>query len=153
MKEGFPQSNENQENEQLLRDAEYVINAMWEKAMDVNDLPLGVDLSYQAWSEDLERRKSDFARVLFNKARESAGEEKFRSARTLKILLKLLGDLDRQEILKELMTTDEAVQELVRSAEEQVGSEQTKPERVKGRIQKTIDRILMRDDDFDERLK
>ncbi len=153
MKEGFEQPNEQQEDERLLSDAEWVIHSMWNKAMDVNDLPLSVDLSYQAWTEDLERRKNDFARVLFNKARESVGEEKFRSARTLKLLLKLLGDSDRQEILKELMTTDETVQELVRSAEEQVGLKQTKPERVKGRIQKTIDRILMRDDDFDERMK
>lgn len=153
MKEGSPQSSENQENEQLLRDAEYVIKAMWKKAMDVNDLPLSVDSSYQAWSEDLERRKNDFARVLFNKARESSGEEKFRSARTLKLLIKLLGNQDRREVLKELMTTNEAVQELVRSAEEQVTSKQTKPERIKGKFRKTIDRILMRDDDFDEGLK
>mgnify|MGYP001559055733 CR=1 FL=1 len=153
MKEGFPQSNESQENEQLLRDAEHVINAMWNKAMDVNDLPLSVDLSYQAWSEDLERRKNDFARVLFNKARESAGEEKFRSARTLKLLFKLLGDSDRQEILKELMTTDETVQELVQSAEEQGGLEQAKPEHIKGKVRKAIDPILMRDDDFHKRLK
>lgn len=153
MKEGFPQPNENQENEQLLHDAEYVINAMWKKAMDVNDLPLSVDPSYQAWSEDLERRKNDFARALFSKARESTGEEKFRSARTLKLLLKLLGNFERQEILKELMTTDETVQELVRSAEEQITAKQAKPERIKGKIRKTIDRILMRDDDFDNRLK
>lgn len=153
MREGFPQPNDNQENERLLSDAEYVINSMWKKAMDVNDLPLSVDSSYQAWSEDLEKRKNDFARVLFEKARASSGEEKFRAARTLKLLVKLLGGSVSQAILKELMTTSEAVQELVRNAEEQVSSKQTKPERVKGKIRKTIDRILMRDDDFDERLK
>ena len=71
MKEGFLQPNENQENERLLSDAEWVINSMWKKAMDINDLPLSVDSSYQAWTEDLKRRKNDFARVLFKDARES----------------------------------------------------------------------------------
>lgn len=147
MKEGFPQTNENQENERLLSDAEYVINSMWKKVMDADDLPLSADLSYQAWSEDLERRKNDFARILFNTARKSSGEEKFRAARTLKLLLKLLGDSARQEILKELMTTSETVQELVKNAEEQVSSKQTKPERIKGKVRRVIDRILLRDDD------
>lgn len=145
--------NENKKDEQLLRDAEYVINAMWRKAMDTDDLPLDTDLSYRAWSEDLERRKNNFARVLFNKARESDGEEKFRSARTLKLLMKLLGEPDKQEILKELMTTNEAVQELVQSAEKQVISEQTKIEQIKGKIEKIIKKILMQDDDFDKGLK
>lgn len=153
MKERFEQFDVQQEDEQLAHDAEWVIHSMWKKAMDVNDLPLSVDASYQAWSEDLDRRKSDFARVLFKKARESSGEEKFRSAQTLKLLLKLIGDSDKQKILKELMTTNEAVQELVRGAEEHIRSKQTKPERIKSKMRKTIDRILMRDDDFDERMK
>jgi hypothetical protein len=122
MKEKFPLESRNNENERILKDAEYVINAMWEKATDVNDLPLSVDLSYQVWSEDLERRKNDFARVLFNRARETAGEEKLRSAQTLKRLMKLLNDVSRQEILKELMTTEEAVEELVNRVEQQVRS-------------------------------
>ena len=104
MKEDSPLENKNNKNERLLKDAEYVINAMWKKAIDVNDLPLSVDSSYQAWSEDLERRKNDFARVLFNKAREAVGEGKLHSAQTLKKLIELLNSTSRQEILKELMT-------------------------------------------------
>ncbi len=124
MKENFPSQDEKSENERLISDAEYVINSMWGKAMDVDDLPLSVDPSYQVWSEDLERRKSAFARALFNKARESAGEEKLRSAQTLKRLMELLNSVSRQEILKELMTTEEAVEELVNRAEQQVRQRQ-----------------------------
>ncbi len=114
------------ENKNLLRDAEYVINSIWKKAMDVDDLPLSVDSSYQSWMEDLERRKSDFARVLFNKARESSGEEKLRSTQTLKHLTELLNNSERQSLLKELMTTQETVDELVYQAKEQIKSKQTK---------------------------
>ena len=153
MKEGLESSNENIENDHLLRDAEYVINAMWDKAMDVNDLPLSVDPSYQVWLEDLERRKSDFARVLFKNAREAVGEEKLRSSRTLKRLMKLFNDTDRKELLRELLTTQEAIEELARQSEQQVESKQTKPERVKGKIKKAVDRFLRRDGDFDDDLK
>lgn len=122
MKEEFTSLDEKDENERLLRDAEYIVNKMWGKAMDVDDLPLSVDPSYQAWSEDLERRKSPFARALFNKARESTGENKLRSAQTLKHLMELLNDSERRELLKELMTTSEAVQKLVEDAERQARS-------------------------------
>ena len=153
MREGFPLQNENNKDARLLGDAKYVINAMWKKAMDVNDLPLSVDLSYQAWEGDLEARKHAFAIVLFNKAREATGEEKLRSARTLKRLMELLGNSSKQEVLKELMTTEEAVQELVRQAEQQVESKQTKPERLKTKFRKTVDRLLRRGDDFGDALK
>lgn len=153
MREDFTSQDENSENKHLLRDAEYVINAMWRKAMDVNDLPLSVDPSYQVWLEDLEGRKSVFARALFNKARESTGEDKLRSAETLKRLMKLLNNSERQELLKELMTTDEAVQKLVVDAEQEVRSKQTPAVRVKSKFRKTVDRLLHRDEDFDERLK
>lgn len=122
MKENLPSQDENSENERLLRDAEYVVNAMWKKATEVDDLPLSVDPSYQAWSEDLESRKSAFARALFNKARESTGEDKLRSAQTLKHLMELLNDSERHELLKELMTTNEAIQKLVVDAEQQARS-------------------------------
>ncbi|MBI2446305.1 MAG: hypothetical protein HYV51_00605 [Parcubacteria group bacterium] len=122
MKENFPSQDEESENENLIADAEHVVNSMWEKAMDVDNLPLSVDPSYQIWSEDLERRKSAFARVLFNKARESVGENKLHSAQTLKHLMELLNNSERHELLKELMTTDEAIQKLVVDAEQQIKS-------------------------------
>ena|SRR3989344_2329233 len=120
MKEESSLENENNENERILKDAKYLINAMWKKAIDVSDLPLSVDPSYQVWTEDLERRKNDFARVLFNRAREVVGEEKLHSAQTLQKLMKLLNSTSRQEILKELMTTEEALEELVNRAEQQI---------------------------------
>ncbi|MDO8522663.1 MAG: hypothetical protein Q7S12_00030 [bacterium] len=153
MQEGFQPQNENSENDRFLHDAEYVVNSMWNKAMNVNDLPLSVDLSYQAWLEDFERRKSDFARVLFKSARESAGEDKLRSSQALKRLMELLNNSDRQVLLKELLTTQEAVDELVRQSEQQVESKQTKPERIKGKVKKSIDRFLRRNGDFDDNLK
>lgn len=155
MKESFPSQSQynEQENVGLLHDAEYVINAMWEKAMDVNDLPLSVDPSYQAWFEDFQKRKSVFAKVLFDNARKEAGEEKFRSAQTLKRLLKLLNAKDQEEVLHELMTTREAVQELARGAEEQVLAGKSATERMKSKFRKTLDRFLRRDDDFDDDLK
>ena len=153
MKENFPSQNENNEDERLLKDAEYVINSMWEKTTEIDDLPLDVDLSYQAWRESLENHKSDFARVLFKRARETTGEDKFRSARTLKRLMKLFDNVERQNLLSELMTTEEAVQELIRQAEEQIRPKQTKSERIKSKFRKTVDRLLLRDDDFDDNLK
>lgn len=146
-------ANESGDTQGLLRDADYVINVMWRKAMDVSDLPLSVDLSYQAWSEDLERRKSAFARVLFKSARESTGEKKLHSAQTLRRLLKLLNNTERQALLLELLTTEEAVDELANQSEKQVESKQTKPQRIKGRVRKAVDRLLRRDDDFDDDLK
>ncbi|MBI2635058.1 MAG: hypothetical protein HYW79_00760 [Parcubacteria group bacterium] len=123
MNENLPKSETNEESEKhLLSDAKRVINSMWKKAMDAGDLPLSVDPSYQVWLEDLEKRKSEFARVLFNKARESVGEDKLRSAQTLKHLMELLNNSERHELLKELMTTDEAIQKLIADAEQQVRS-------------------------------
>lgn len=153
MKEGFSLPDNKQENSRLLHDAEYVINAMWEKVMDVSDFPLNADLSYQAWLEDFQKRKSVFAKVLFDNARKAAGEEKFRSAQTLRRLLKLLNNKEQQEVLNELMTTREAIQELARGAEEQVLVGKSTAERVKSKFQKTLDRFLRRDDDFDDDLK
>ncbi len=122
MKENLPSQEEKNNKEHLLREAEHVVNSIWKKATDIEDLPLSVDPSYQVWTEDLERRKSDFARVLFDKARESSGEEKLHSAQTLERLMKLLNTSERQELLKELMTTEETIQELVHEAEQQVKS-------------------------------
>src|SRR3989338_11272465 len=105
MNESLPKVENNEEKERrLLRDAEYVVNSMWKKAMDTGDLPLSVDLSYQTWLEDLEKRKSEFARILFKKAREETGEEKLRLAQTLKRLTELLGDSESKKLLKELLT-------------------------------------------------
>lgn len=153
MNEGLPYQDKNFEEEQILRDAEYVVNAMWEKAMDVSDLPLSVDLSYKAWSDDLEVRKKDFARVLFNKARESNGDENFFAAKTLNRLMKLLNKESQREILGELMTTLEAIKELVTTREQEIESIKTKKERIKSKFKKILDKVFLRDDDFDENIK
>jgi hypothetical protein len=141
------------ENRRLLSDAEYVINSMWEKSMDVSDLPLSIDSSYQAWGEDLENRKEDFARILFKKARDEHGKEKLRYAQTLKRLVILIGDSQSEALLKKLLTNKDAIFELYKQAEKEVSSEQPKTERAKGKIKRKIDRILGRDDDFGEHLK
>lgn len=138
-------------SELLWRDAEYVVNAMWLTAMDKSGLPLSADLSFQAWSEDLKRRKSDFARALFDKAREGIGEEKLRASQTLWRLTRLLNDSERQMLLSGLMTTQEAVNKLVRVAEEQEEPKKPASRSARNKLRKAIDRLLNRDDDFDER--
>ena len=41
----------------------------------------------------------------------------------------------------------------MRQSERQGESKQTKPERIKGKVRKSIDRFLRRNDDFDDDLK
>lgn len=153
MQEYFPTQNKNQENEHLLKDAEYVINVLWEKATSMSDLVLSVDPSYRTGMEELKKRKNDFAKVLFTRARETNGEEKLYAAKTLQRLMKLIDDASRRNIFEELLTTDETVQELVRQAEQQTKPETTTLQRTKAKFQKTIDRLLGRDDDFNNDLK
>ena len=151
MNESLPKVENNEEKERrLLRDAEYVVNSMWKKAMDTGDLPLSVDLSYQTWLEDLEKRKSEFARILFKKAREETGEEKLRLAQTLKRLTELLGDSESKKLLKELLTNKKAVEELVNRAEEEIILAQTRPEQIKSKLKKKIGRLSSSNDDFKE---
>ena len=151
MNESLPKVENNEEKERrLLRDAEYVVNSMWKKAMDTGDLPLSVDLSYQTWLEDLEKRKSEFARILFKKAREETGEEKLRLAQTLKRLTELLGDSESKKLLKELLTNKKAVEELVNRAEEEIILAQTRPEQIKSKFKKKIGRLSSSNDDFKE---
>ena len=88
MSEEFPKQEYENHEERILSDAEYVINALWKKVMDVDDLPLSVDPSYEVWSKDIEARKNDYARVLFKTAREKEGEVGFGAAKTLKRLIK-----------------------------------------------------------------
>ena len=151
MNESLPKVENNEEKERrLLRDAEYVVNSMWKKAMDTGDLPLSVDLSYQTWLEDLEKRKSEFVRILFKKAREETGEEKLRLAQTLKRLIELLGDSESKKLLKELLTNKEAIEELVNRAEEEIILAQTRPEQIKSKFKKKIGRLSSSNDDFKE---
>lgn len=79
MKENLPQRSE---DEQLLNQADYLINSLWEKAMDVDDLPLSVDPTYQVWADDLERHKGTYAKILFDKTRQASGTDKLRYAKT-----------------------------------------------------------------------
>lgn len=147
MIEGPTGPGEGNDNENILRDAEYVINSMWRTAIDTSGLPLSIDLSFQAWSEGLERRKSEFARVLFNKAREVTGEGKLRAAQTLWRLTRLLNDSERRVLLSEILTTQEAVNELARVAEEQEESKKSPSRRAKNKLRKVVRRFLGRDDD------
>ncbi len=153
MYERIPQQKKETGDElRLLGEADWVVNSMWEKAMDIDDLPLDWDSSYQAWEGDFAVRKHEFARALFDAARNSSGDDKLRAAVTLNRLLKLAGK-DKQAILGELMTTEEAVHGLMREGERAVAQEQSPIERAKAGIKKTIDKFLYRDDDFGSRLK
>jgi hypothetical protein len=145
--------NEKQKNEELLQEADYVINALWKKVMDTDGLPLSVDSDYQVWIEDLQKRKESFARILFKNARESKGEEKLYFAKTLNRLINLLNVSEQQELFKKLMTTKEAIKKLVHDTEQEVANKQSKLDHFKDKIKKRIDRVLFKDDDFMDRLK
>jgi hypothetical protein len=134
------------EDEPLFEDAGRVVNALWEKATGMSDLVLREDLRYRAWMEDLSKRKNSFAKVLFARARETSGEKKLHAAKTLQRLMKLIDNASRRKILEELLTTEETVLELVHQAERQTKQKSATLQQTKTKFQKTISRLLGRND-------
>jgi len=96
------------------------INRLWEIINDPEGLPLSVDPAYDWGVELLTENAFEYGRALFDMAKSSEGEERFRYARGLKRLLMVLRSEERGEVLKSLLTTNEAIEELVRKAQEEL---------------------------------
>ena len=96
-----------------LDDADYIVNGLWDKGNDLSELPEDQDMTALAWREDVFNRAEEFGRVLFDEARSSALSP-LEAAITLERMLELLPVERANEVLATLMTTREAVAELIR---------------------------------------
>lgn len=138
--EKLEQAEKERETPQRIQErALHDIDRMWEIVTDTDPatkgLPLSANEAYEYGKEILKNRAEDYARVLFTEARNSVSEERLRNAAALLKLLRLIPREQSERVLEKLLTTKEAIVELLKKGTEEL------PDKERKKAKRNIDEL------------